>query len=156
MKIKTTSVITTFILCIFNTTAFCQIDSFSSYEELYSIAGEYFRSNNLDSAIVVMEYARIKFPEHDMDATYTLDYIFLITKQDSLSLDNWDYGLKKRYFFGLSLNWNKNRFKDNHEFNRLAKIDKQIGDSLSNLAHVEYEVVLSNYPFLGPLFSFLN
>ena len=95
MKIKTTSVITTFMLCFFNITAFCQIDSFSSYEELYSIAGEYFRSNNLDSAIVVMEYARIKFPEHDMDATYTLDYIFLITKQDSLSLDNWDYGLKK-------------------------------------------------------------
>ena len=146
MKIKRTSVIITFILCIINTTAFCQIDSFSSYEELYSLAGQYFRSNNLDSANVVLEYARIKFPEHDMDATYTLDYIFFLTKQDSLSLDNWDYGLKKRYFFGLSVNRNKNRFKDNPEFNRLAKIDKQIGDSLSNLAHVEYEVVLpTNY-----------
>jgi hypothetical protein len=146
MKIKTTSVIAIIIMCVSNTTAFCQIDSFNSYEELDSIAREYFQSNNLDSAIVVRKYARSKFQEHDMDATYILDYLFLITKQDSLSLDNWDYGLKKRYFFGLSLNWNKNRFKDNPEFKRLAKIDKQIGDSLSNLAHVEYEVVLpTNY-----------
>jgi len=146
MKIKTTSVITTFILCIFNTTAFCQIDSFNSYEELDSIAREYFQSNNLDSAIVVREYARSKFQEHDKDATLILDFLYLRNNQDSKSLENWDYGLKKRYFFGLSLNRNKNRFKDNHEFNRLAKIDKQIGDSLSNLAHVEYEVVLpTNY-----------
>ena len=146
MKIKTKLIITTFMLCIINISAFCQLDKYSSYEELDSIAREYFQSNNLDSAIVVREYARIKFPEHDKNATLILDFLYLRNNQDSKSLENWDYGLKKRYFFGLSLNWNKNRFKDNHEFNRLAKIDKQIGDSLSNLAHVEYEVVLpTNY-----------
>jgi len=144
MKLKL--IITSFTLFIINVAAFCQIDSISSYKELYSIGGEYFQSNNLDSAIVVMEYARRKFSDHDKDATYVLEILYLRTNQDSKSLENWDYGLKKGYFFGLSLNWNKNRFKDNHEFNRLAKIDKQIGDSLSNLAHVEYEVVLpTNY-----------
>jgi predicted esterase len=59
-----------------------------------------------------------------------------------LTLANWDYGLRKRYFFGLSRSRNSERFENNPEFNRLAKIDKQIGDSLSNLAHVEYDVVL--------------
>ena len=144
MKLKL--IIISFMLFIINVAAFCQIDSSSSYEELYSIGGEYFQSNNLDSAIVVMEYARRKFSDHDKDATYVLEILYLRTNQDSKSLENWDYGLKKGYFFGLSLNWNKDRFKDNPEFNRLAKINKQIGDSLSNLAHVEYEVVLpTNY-----------
>jgi hypothetical protein len=143
---KSKFIIATFMLCIINIAAFCQLDKYSSYEELYSIAGKYFQANNLDSAIIVIEYARNKFHEHDKDATYILDNLFLRTKQDSLSLDNWDYGLKKRYFFGLSLKLNKNRVKNNPEFDRLAKIDKQIGDSLSNLAHVEYEVVLpTNY-----------
>jgi len=146
MKIKTKLIITTLLLCVIYITAYSQFDKFTTYEELGSIAREYFQSNNLDSAIVVREYARIKFPEHDKNATLILDFLYLRNNQDSKSLENWDYGLKKRYFFGLSLNWNKNRFKDNHEFNRLAKIDKQIGDSLSNLAHVEYEVVLpTNY-----------
>ena len=146
MKIKMKLIITTLLLCVINITAYSQFDKFTTYEELDSIAREYFQSKNLDSAIVVREYARIKFPEHDKNATLILDFLYLRNNQDSKSLENWDYGLKKRYFFGLSLNWNKNRFKDNHEFNRLAKIDKQIGDSLSNLAHVEYEVVLpTNY-----------
>jgi hypothetical protein len=146
MKIKTKLIITTLLLCVINITAYSQFDKFTTYEELGSIAREYFQSNNLDSAIVVREYARIKFPEHDKNATLILDFLYLRNNQDSKSLENWDYGLKKRYFFGLSLNWNKDRFKDNPEFNRLAKIDKQIGDSLSNLAHVEYEVVLpANY-----------
>jgi len=146
MNIKSKLVITTFMLCVLNITAYCQLDSFNSFEELDSLSREYYQTNNLDSAILVYEYARRKFSNHDKDATYVLDYLYFKTNQDSKSLENWDYGLKKRYFFGLSLNWNKNRFKDNHEFNRLAKIDKQIGDSLSNLAHVEYEVVLpTNY-----------
>ncbi|MFC2089348.1 hypothetical protein ACFLT1_01125 [Bacteroidota bacterium] len=146
MNFKSKFVITSFMLYVINISAFCQIDKYSSYKELVSIAGKYFQSNNLDSAIVVLKYARSKFQEHDKDATYKLDYLFLITNQDSLSLDNWGYGLGKGYFFGLSLDYNKDRFIDNTEFNRLAKIDKQIGDSLSNIAHVEYEVVLpANY-----------
>lgn len=36
--------------------------------------------------------------------------------------------------------------RNNPEFIRLAKIDKQIGDSLTNISHVVYEVVLpENY-----------
>ena len=120
MKLKL--IITSFMLFIMNVVVFCQFDSFNSYEELDSIGMEYFRENELDSAILVFDYARSQFSEHDKDATYVLDDLYLETYQDSKSLENWDYGLKKRYFFGLSLNWNKNRFQDNPEFNRLAKI----------------------------------
>ncbi len=84
MNFKSKFVITSFMLYVINISAFCQIDKYSSYKELVSIAGKYFQSNNLDSAIVVLKYARSKFQEHDKDATYKLDYLFLIIKVSHL------------------------------------------------------------------------
>jgi tetratricopeptide (TPR) repeat protein len=139
MKIK---VISTLFLLIVSTFLFGQFERYNSFEQLDSISKIYIQNNDLDSAIIAIEIALDKFPEYDEKATFILDFLFLKTNQDSKSLENWDHGLKKRYFFGLSLNWNSKRFKNNPEFDRLAKIDKQIGDSLSNLSHVEYEVVL--------------
>lgn len=139
-------IITSLLLCAINITAFCQLDRFNSFEELDSLSRKYFQTNNLDSAILVIEYGRSRFPEQDKKATYILDFLYIRTKQDSKTLENWVYGLNKRYFFGLSLERNTNRFKNIPEFNGLAELDKQIGDSLTNLAHVEYEIALpTNY-----------
>ena len=139
-------IITSFLLCVLNIAAFGQFDKFTSYKELSSLGAKYYyKTNNLDSAILVIEYARIKFPEHDEDATTQLNYLYLSSKQDSKALENWDYGIKKKYFFGLD-DSDYDHFRNNPEFIRLAKIDKQIGDSLTNIAHVVYEVVLpTNY-----------
>jgi dienelactone hydrolase len=142
---KSKLIITSILLCTINISAFCQFDKFNTFEELNSIAITYYQKNNFDSLILIDEYARIRFPEHDEGLTYMLSYLYIKTKQDSKTLENWDYGLKKRYFFGIN-DWKYKQFENNPEFNRLLKIDKQIGDSLSNLAHVEYEVVLpTNY-----------
>lgn len=133
------------MLCVLNIAAFCQLDRFSSFEELDSLSSKYFEKNNLDSAILVIEYARSIFPEHDKDATYILDFFFLRYKQDSMTIENLDYGLRKSYFFGLEIR-EYNHLRNNPKFNRFAKVDKQIGDSLSKLSHMEYEIVLpANY-----------
>jgi hypothetical protein len=143
MKLKL--IITSFLLCVLNITTFGQIDKYTSFEELKALGFKCFKTNNPDSAFLIIEFARSKFPEHDEDATYILNFLYSQTKQDSKVLKNWDYGLKKRYFFGIN-DWEYKQFENNPEFKRLLKIDQQIGDSLSNLAHMKYEIVLpANY-----------
>jgi len=143
MKLKL--ILASFMLCAINITAFGQFDKYNSFEKLDSLGSKYYYENNLDSSILVFEYARSVFPDYDENATLTLSFLYSKTKQDSMILENWDYGLKKRYYFGIN-DWQFKQFENNPEFNRLLKIDRQIGDSLNNLAHVEYEVVLpTNY-----------
>lgn len=145
MNMKLKLIITSFLLCVLNIAAFGQLDKFTSYEELDLLSRKYVQINNLDSAILVIEYARSKFPQYDKDATYLLDSLFLSTKQDSNVLKNMDYGLKKRYFFGVE-RWDYKDFVKYPEFIRLARIDWQIGDSLNKLSHVKFEIVLpTNY-----------
>jgi len=152
MKLKL--IIISFMLSILNITAFCQFDKISTYEELDSLAGTYYEANKLDSQIMINEYAKIKFPEKDERSTLILDYLYNWTKQDSMILQNWDYGLKKRYYFGI-IDWQYKQFENNPEFKRLLQMDRQLADSLNELAHVEYEVILpsdysinKSYPIL--------
>jgi hypothetical protein len=145
MNMNSKLIITFFLLCVLNIAASGQFDKLNSYEELNSLSAKYYKTNNLDSAILVIEYARSKFPEYDKDATYLLDSLFLSIKQDSNVLKNLEYGLKKRYFFGLE-RWDYRDFINNPEFIRLARIDWQIEDSLNQLSHMKYEIVLpTNY-----------
>lgn len=139
-------IFTFLIVCAVSIAAFSQFEGSNSFDELDKLSREYVQTNKLDSAIYVMQYALRAFPEYDEKATYILDFLYLRTNQDSSALKNWTYGLKKRYFYGLN-NWHiKNRFKKNPEFARLAKLDKQIGDSLNELSHIKYEIVLpDNY-----------
>lgn len=145
-KMKLKLIFTFLILCVFSITAFSQFEGSNSFDELDKLSRKYVQTNKLDSAIFVIDYAMREFPDYDKKASYILDFLYSRTNQDSSALKNWAYGLKKRYFYGLN-NWHyENRFKNNPEFDSLAKIDKQIGDSLNDLSHVKYEIVLpSNY-----------
>jgi len=151
---KSKVILTSVLLGVLNLAVFGQFEKFTSLKELDSLSAKYCQTKKLDSAIYVIKYARSKYPEYDKDATYLLDSLFLITKQDSNVLKNIDYGLKKRYFFGLE-RWEYRDFINNPEFKRLARIDWQIEDSLNKISHMKYEVVLpknysidKNYPLL--------
>lgn len=151
---KSKVILTSYLFCVLNLAVFGQFEKFISLKELDSLSAKYCQTKNLDSAIYVIKYARSKYPEYDKDATYLLDSLYLVTKQDSNVLKNIDYGLKKRYFFGLE-RWEYRDFINNPEFKRLARIDWQIEDSLNKLSHMKYEVVLpknysidKNYPLL--------
>jgi hypothetical protein len=151
---KSKLITTSFLLFVLSLASFGQFNKCTSYRELYSLSGKYCEANKPDSAILAIEYARSKFPEYDKVATYLLDSLFLSSRQDSNVLKNMEYGLKKRYFFGAG-RWDYRDFINNPEFIRLARIDWQIGDSLDNLSHLKYEIVLptkysteKNYPLL--------
>ena len=135
--------------------SFGQLECYSSFAQLDSLSIIYFQKNKLDSAINVIEYALKRFPEHDGKATFILGFLYTRAQKDSLAIENWKYGHKKGYFYGLNNNHYLNYFKDNSEFNILAEIDKQIGDSINEISHLEYEVILpkdysgnKSYPLL--------
>jgi len=131
---------------IIQQTSFGQLEKYSSFEQLDSLWAGYMLNNQLDSATLVFEYAQKEYPERDKDITYTLGFLYALTKRDSLALVMWSYGQPKGYYFGLNRYRNNEQFKNNKKFIALAGRDKQIGDSLNNLSHVEYEIRLpENY-----------
>ena len=144
MKLKLT--LTFLLLCVFSITSFPQFVGSNSFDELDQLSRKYVQTNKLDSAIIAIEYGMREFPEYDQKASYILDFLYIRANRDTSALKNWAYGLKKRYYYGIN-NWQyEDRFENNAEFDRLAEIDKQIGDSLNDLSHMKYEVVLpSNY-----------
>jgi len=144
MKLKLT--LTFLLLCVFSITSFSQFEGSNSFDELDQLSRKYVQTNKLDSAILAIEYGMREFPEYDQKASYILDFLYIRANRDTSALKNWAYGLKKRYYYGIN-NWQyEDRFENNAEFDRLAEIDKQIGDSLNDLSHMKYEVVLpSNY-----------
>jgi predicted esterase len=137
-------ILSSILLCALTLTSFGQIDKLNTYEELDRLARKYFETGKVDSAVIVVEYARKKFPDHDQDATSKLNFLYSGTNL-SKAMENWDYGLKKRYFVGLQ-NLEIDSLKNNPEFIRLVKLDKLIMDSLYNASHLNYEICLpENY-----------
>ncbi|MBK8884805.1 MAG: hypothetical protein IPN67_21360 [Bacteroidales bacterium] len=96
---KSILIVTSFLLYVLNITAFGQLDKIKSYEELDRVARKYFETGKVDSAIIVVEYARKKFPDHDEDATSKLNFLCGRTSI-SKSMENWEYGLKKDTSWG--------------------------------------------------------
>lgn len=141
---KSKLIITPFLLYVLATSAFGQLDKLNSYQELDRLARKYFVAGKVDSAVIVVEYARKKFPDNDEDATSKLNFLY-DRISISKSMENWEYGLKKRYYMGLQ-GVKNDSLLNNPEFIRLAKLDKLIEDSLNNASHVKYEVCLpENY-----------
>jgi hypothetical protein len=134
------------VLITIQQTSFGQFEKYSFFYQIDSLWMGYMINNQMDSAILVFEYAKNKFPEQDKNITYTLGYLYASTKRDSLALAIWSYGQQKGQCFALNRYFNNEQFKNNEKFIVLAERDKQIGDSLDYLSHVEYEVQLpENY-----------
>lgn len=144
---KGKSIIAVIILLItIQQTSFGQFENYSSFDQLDSLWVGYMNTNKFDSATLIFEYAQEVFPERDKDITFTLGFLYALTGKDSLAIAIWSYGQPKGYYFALNRYNNNEGFKNNEKFIALAERDKQIGDSLNNLSHVEYEVSLpENY-----------
>ena len=140
MTTKTLLILYGFLFSLTN--CFGQFAENSSYEELESIAGEYFQKNNLDSAIFVMEYAFDTFPEEDENTSSFLGVLYTTAGMNSKAISIWKYGIEKGYDYGLNDIAFKEYFKDNTEFTKLAATEKSRDDT----SHLEYEVILpTNY-----------
>lgn len=139
MKMKAKLPILTLVLCLTNFIAYSQFENLKSYDEAELLAIEFGQANKFDSVILLLEYSRDKFPEKDERATIILDQFYTLTQQNDKLLENWNYGLNKRYFFGID-EWSYEQLRSDSEFKRLLQLDRQLGDSLSGLAKMEFEV----------------
>ncbi len=147
-------VIITALFCVFIITSYAQIDENLSFRELQTKAIDYYRANNMDSAILFMEFAYEKFPDEDLSSTRILGAFYAIAGQHSKAIKIWIYGMEKGYYYRLNSDRYKEAFKDNAEFAEIAKNEKDKIDA----AHIEHEVVLpTNYnkdKFYPTLFIF--
>jgi predicted esterase len=117
---------------------FGQIDKNLSYEELANSAISAFRNNNTDSSIIIMEYAYKKFPEEFARTTNILAYIYTKTNNLSKAIEIWIKGMNKGYMYDLNNPYYQEYYKDNADFERLAKMEQSRLDTL----HLRYEVIL--------------
>jgi predicted esterase len=117
---------------------FGQIDKNLSYEELENSAISAFRNNNADSAIMIMEYALEEFPEELGSTTYILAQIYTRAGNYSRATEIWEIGINKGYSYDLNNEVYQKYYKDNADFERLAKIEKNRMDTM----HLKHEVIL--------------
>ena len=117
---------------------FGQIDKNLSYEELETKAISYFRNNNTDSSIIIMEYALKNFPEELGSTTNILAQIYTRVGNFSKAIETWKIGINKGYSYDLNNPGYQNYYTDNVDFEKLAKIEKSRMDTM----HLKYEIVL--------------
>lgn len=115
-----------------------KIDESLSYSELKSKAIDYFREDSIDTAILYMEYALKKFPEEFARTTNILAYIYTRTNNLSNAIEIWEIGMNKGYIYDLNNPYYQEYYKDNTDFERLAKMEQSRLDTL----HLRYEVIL--------------
>ncbi len=129
------------ILISISVSVFGQFENYQSFEQLDSLSQVYFRANNLDSAILTIEYALENYPGNDKKATFILGFLYVRNGNDTKAIKNWSYGQKKGYFYGLNNGMFKKHFGENEDFKIIAKTDLIIGERLDSNSHIEYEIV---------------
>ncbi len=127
-----------FIFISFMISCFGQIDENLPYDELESSAINYLRAGNNDSAIILLEYALENFPEELGSSTRILAQVYTRTGNYSRATEIWEMGINKGYFYGLNNISYQEYYKDNADFERLAKIEKSRMDTM----HVKSEIIL--------------
>jgi predicted esterase len=127
-----------FIFLTLMMSCFGQIDKSLSYEELETSAISAFRNNNTDSAIMIMEYALKEFPDQLARTTMILPQIYTRVGNFSRATEIWEMGINKGYSYDLNNEAYQKYYKDNVDFERLARIEKSRMDT----SHVKHEVIL--------------
>ncbi|MBN2835176.1 MAG: hypothetical protein JXR48_09440 [Candidatus Delongbacteria bacterium] len=119
-----------------------QIDEKLSYDELQSKAIDHYRKDSIDTAILYMEYAQKKYPENDISSLKILAQMYTVVGQYPKAIGVWKKGIEKGYFYNLNNDAYQKYYKDNNEFEKLAKIEKDKIDA----SHIKHEVLLpENY-----------
>ena len=135
-------VITSICFCAIFYTAFAQIDQNLSYEELQSQAVDLLRKANIDSAIVIMEYAVTKFPEEEQWSTNFLAQLYTRAGKKGEAVAIWQAGMERGYNYNL-VNPVYNQFYENdNDFIELRRKEETRNDA----SHIRREVILpTNY-----------
>jgi len=138
MKRAFFSILLSLITCL----SFAQINQSLSYDELRTQAIDLVRKANIDSAIIVMEYAMKNFPEEDQWSTGLLAQIFIRAGRNAQAVGIWKEGMEKGYNYNLTNPDFLKYFDNDKDFLKLLDIEKGWLDT----AHIKHEVSFpSNY-----------
>lgn len=119
-------------------TAFAQIDQSLSYEEIQTRAVDLLRKANIDSAIVIMEYAVKKFPEEEQWSTSLLAQLYTRAGKKGEAVAIWKAGMGKGYNYHL-VNPVYNQFYENdNDFMELRRKE----ETRNEASHIIHEVIL--------------
>ncbi|MBE0675225.1 MAG: alpha/beta hydrolase fold domain-containing protein [Bacteroidales bacterium] len=130
------------LLFAFTCASFAQNNQSLSYDELQTQAIDLVRKANIDSAIIVMEYAVKNFPEEDQWSTGLLAQIFIRADRNPEAVEIWKSGMEKGYNYNLTNPAFLQYFENDKDFLKLLDIEKAWLDT----AHIKHEVNLpSNY-----------
>lgn len=148
----TSKIFITLCVLVFSvTSSFGQFDKYTSFQEMIPLAIKYFQENNLDSAILVSEYAYKKFPAEDEDVISFLGGLYTENGQFAKATAIWKAGHAKEYCFGLNNPAYDEYYKENSDFKKLAALEHSWNES----SHLEHEVILPadydenrNYPII--------
>jgi predicted esterase len=135
-------IISTTCFCALLCTSFAQIDQSLSYEELQNQAVGLLRKANIDSAIIVIEYAVEKFPEEEQWSTSLLAQLYTRAGKKEEAVAIWKAGMEKGYNYNL-VNPAYNQFyENNNDFMELRRKEETRNDA----SHIMHEVILpANY-----------
>lgn len=121
---------------------FSQIDQSLSYEELQTRAVDLVRKANIDSAIIIIEYAVKSFPEEEQWSTSLLAQLYTRAGKKGEAIAIWKAGMEKGYNYNL-VNPVYNQFYANdNDFMELLRKE----ESRNEASHIRHEVILpANY-----------
>ena len=126
------------VLAVSVSTSFAQLNKYNSFEEMIPRTLKYYHDNQLDSAILLAEYAYKTFPAEEEDAITFLGELYSRNAQYKKATDIWKTGHEKGYCFGLDNPSYDKYYKENSDFKELASVERNWYQN----SHIEHEVVL--------------
>ena len=126
------------VLAVSVSTSFAQLNKYNSFEEMIPRTLKYYHDNQLDSAILLAEYAYKTFPAEEEDAITFLGGLYTRNAQYKKATAIWKAGHEKGYCFGLDNPSYDKYYKENSNFKELARVERNWYQN----SHIEHEVVL--------------
>jgi acetyl esterase/lipase len=96
-----------------------------------------------EEALAVLESVSERFPEHDYELMAYQAELFARTGQHEKSLDIWEEGINKGYFFGIHPQWDFFKpFEKYERFHRIAEQDRRLREAADEKSKSTVKVVL--------------
>jgi len=131
-----------------------------SYDRFYDAVLKLEEQENYDSALVLVEKKWLRYPEQEFELMKELEYLYRKTEQFEKSLDLFELGHEKGYFFLLHPNLPKCApYVGFERFNDIVKTDTELRAAAIDSAQTIYEIVVpDNYDITKtyPLFIILH
>lgn len=96
-----------------------------TYNEVDKILDDYYAQGKFDSAVVLLEYAKDRYPEEITESSWNLIMSYGMTQQHEKMLEEIQWGLNQDYWYGIDASWSLfDSVRDNKRFQELLAENK--------------------------------